>query len=95
MSPSHCHLISALDSLEIGKAAGMETLISPALCSSCPSSPALDISFEQHQREGVRSPRGRDETPGRPGTGTHNYCTGGETGIIISFNDLIITVVPL
>lgn len=92
MSLSRCHLISTLDSLEIGKAAGTDTPISPALCSSCPSSPASDNSLGQHQREGVCSARGRDETPGRPGTGTRHYCTDGETGIIILFDDLIITV---
>ena len=71
MSLSCCHLISALDILEIGKAAGTEIPLSPALCSSYPLAPASVNSPGWCQREGVDSPAGqegtgRDETPGRP-----------------------------
>lgn len=60
MSLSCCHLISALDSLEIGKAAGTEITLSPALCSSYPLSPASVNSLGWHQREGVDSPAAQD-----------------------------------
>lgn len=57
---SHCHLISALDILELGEAAGTEVPLSPALCSSYPLAPASLNSLGQHQREGVDSLAGWD-----------------------------------
>lgn len=59
---SHCHLISALDILEIGKAAGTEVPLSPALCGSYTLAPASVNSLGQHQREGVDSLAGWDGT---------------------------------
>lgn len=66
MSLSHCHLISTLDILEAGKAAGTEIPLSPVLCSSCPLSPASLNSPGWCQCEAVDNPVRQDETPGRP-----------------------------